>query len=116
MTTGVETPMARGPESGQLVYAPNGRLSVQIVRPGRDAEAGSSADGFSSYFGWWKLVPASGHILHIKDGDLNQARVGEDAPRSYAFDTAGRLSLATPARLRDDGREISSVFIWEKIP
>ncbi len=116
VATGVETPSPRVPESGQLVYAPNGRLSVQIVRSGRDATAGSSAEGFSSYFGWWKLVPASGHILHIKDGDLNQARVGEAAPRAYSFDPAGRLSLATPPRSGPDGREISSVFIWEKIP
>lgn len=117
VATDVETPMDRGPEAGQLVYAANGRLSVQIVRTGRDATTGvASADGFSSYFGRWELDPAAGHVLHISEGNLNQARVGDAAPRTYRFDAAGRLSLATPPRLREDGRTTCSVFIWEKLP
>ena len=115
-TTGEQTPAERGAESGQILYAANGRLSVQIVRTGRETSDTSSADGFSSYFGRWELIAAGGHVLHIKEGDLNQTRVGEAAPRFYDFDPAGRLSLATPPRLRDDGRTLSSVFIWEKIP
>lgn len=114
VATGIETPMERGPEAGQLVYAANGRLSVQIVRTGREDRDASSADGFSSYFGRWELVPASGHVLHIQEGNLNQRRVGETALRSYRFDVEGRLSLATPPRPNGD-RQIQSVFIWERL-
>jgi len=114
--TGVETPAERGAADGQLVYAPNGRLSVQIVRTGRDQVPAGSADGFSSYFGRWTLLPAEGCVVHHQDGNLNQARIGEAAKRYYSFNAQGHLSLATPPSKRPDGQEMSSVFIWEKIP
>ena len=114
--TGVETPAERAAADGQLVYAANGRLSVQIVRTGREQAPAGSADGFSSYFGRWELLPAEGCIVHHQDGNLNQARIGEAAKRYYSFDARGRLSLATPPSKRADGKEASSVFIWERIP
>lgn len=114
--TGVETPAARAAADGQLVYAPNGRLSVQIARVGREQSKPGSADGFSSYFGRWELLPAEGCMVHHQDGNLNAARVGDAGKRYYSFDAAGHLSLATPPRKRDDGRTLSSVFVWEKIP
>ncbi|WP_273454891.1 amidase family protein [Nevskia ramosa] len=114
--TGVETPAERAAADGQLVYAANGRLSVQIVRTGREQAPADSADGFSSYFGRWELLPAEGCMVHHQDGNLNQARIGEAAKRYYSFDAQGHLSLATPSSKRADGKEASSVFIWERIP
>lgn len=115
--TGKETPAARKGVDGQLVYSPNSRLSVQIVRDGREKLPAGSSDGFSSYFGTWRLVPEESCVIHQQDGNLNQAQVGQAAKRYYSFDAAGHLSLATPARKRDsDGATISSVFVWEKIP
>lgn len=114
--TGVETPAERAAADGQLVYAANGRLSVQIVRTGREQAPAGSADGFSSYFGRWELLPAEGCMVHHQDGNLNQSRIGEAAKRYYSFDARGRLSLATPPSKRADGKEASSVFIWERIP
>ena len=115
--TGAETPAARAAADGQLIYTANGRLSVQIIRTGRDKVPATSSDGFSSYFGTWKLVPAEGCVIHQQDGNLNQAQAGQAAKRYYSFNAAGHLSLATPPRKREgDGLEISSVFIWEKIP
>jgi len=111
--TGAETPAARAGEDGQLVYAANGRLSVQIVRTGRNAD--KPADGFSSYFGRWQLVPAEGCVIHYQDGNLALAQVGQAAKRYYSFDAEGHLSLATPPSKRDNGRMISSVFVWERI-
>jgi len=112
--TGAEIPAARAGEDGQLVYAANGRLSVQIVRTGRTAAA--VADGFSSYFGRWQLVPTEGCVIHYQDGNLALAQVGQAAKRYYSFDAEGHLSLATPPSKRDDGRNVSSVFVWEKMP
>ena len=110
--TGRETPAARAGEGGQLVYAANGRLSVQIARTGRTAE--KPADGFASYFGRWELVPAEGCVIHYQDGNLAVAQVGQAPRRYYSFDGAGRLSLATPPTRRENGRMTSTVFVWER--
>jgi hypothetical protein len=114
--TGAETPAERAPDGGQLIYAANGRLSVQIVRVGREAEPAGSADGFSSYFGRWQLVPAEGCVIHYQEGNLNVAQIGQAAKRYYSFDSAGHLSLATPPRKVDGKPQPSPVFVWEKIP
>jgi len=115
--TGTETPAARAAADGQLIYAANGRLSVQIVRAGRAPNpAKPEADGFSSYFGTWHLLPLEGCVVHQQDGNLNQAQAGQAAKRTYSFDSAGLLSLATPPRDREGGGQIQSVFVWQKIP
>ena len=103
-------------DDGQLIYAANGRLSVQIVRVGRDQAAPGSADGFSSYFGRWQLVPAEGCIIHYQEGNLNVAQTGQAAKRYYSFDADGHLSLATPPRKVAGKSQPSPVFVWEKIP
>jgi hypothetical protein len=110
-----ETPSARGLSSGQLIYEPNGRLSVQIMTVDRSKVPAGSAEGFSSYFGRWELNPAEGCMVHIQDGNLNYAQLGQHAKRYYHFDSSGRLGLETPPRKRDDGTERSMVFWWEKI-
>jgi hypothetical protein len=114
--TGKESPAARAADDGQLVYAANGRLSVQIARKGRESAPKGSADGFSSYFGRWELLPAENCLIHHQDGNLNYAQTGQAAKRCYSFDNEGHLSLATPPSKRDDGRLTSTVFVWEKIP
>ncbi len=114
--TGAETPAERAADDGQLIYAANGRLSVQIVRVGRDQAAPGSADGFSSYFGRWQLVPAEGCIIHYQEGNLNVAQTGQAAKRYYSFDADGHLSLATPPRKVAGKSQPSPVFVWEKIP
>ncbi len=115
--SGAETPAAKAGIDGQLIYSPNGRLSVQIIRQGHEKAPAGSAEGFSSYFGTWKLVPDEGCVIHQQDGNLNAAQTGQTAKRYYSFNSAGHLSLATPPRRRDgDGLMMSSVFVWEKIP
>ena len=116
-TTGLETPAEKAAIAGQLVYSPNGRLSVQIIRQGHEKAPAGSAEGFSSYFGTWKLVPDEGCVIHLQEGNLNAAQTGQAAKRYYSFDEAGHLSLATPPRKREsDGLTMSSVFVWEKLP
>jgi len=115
--TGAETPAARGPANGQLVYTANGRLSVQIIRQGRETTPAGSADGFSSYFGTWKLLSAEGCVVHQQDGNLNHAATGQAVKRYYRFESSGNLALITPPRKREsDGKMIQSVIVWEKIP
>jgi amidase len=114
--SGKESPAARAAADGQLVYAANGRLSVQIVRAGREKNPTGSADGFSSYFGRWELSAAEGCVIHHQDGNLNVAQTGQAAKRTYSFNDAGHLALATPPRQRDGGPAMSTVFVWEKLP
>ncbi len=118
VATGVETPAARGPEEGQLLYAANGRMSVQIIRTGRDPKLGKAdADGFSSYLGRWELLPAEGCVVHHQAAQLNQSQVGVSVKRYFSFDEKGWLSLATPPRKREgETKETQSVFVWEKYP
>ena len=114
--SGAETPAVPGPAGGQLIYAANGRLSVQIVRAGRETLPTGSADGFASYFGRWELVPAEGCVIHHQDGNLNAAQAGQAVKRYYSFDAIGRLALATPFLRDASGREVSTVFVWERLP
>jgi amidase len=116
LTAGTEKDAARWPATGQLVYAANGRLSVQISPTKRGVAPGTPAEMFTSYFGTWKLLPAETCVLHQQDGNLNIAQVGQPAKRGYSFNAAGHLSLTTPPRKRDDGHEVVSVIIWEKLP
>ncbi len=124
--SGKVKPSSRGPSTGQLIYGANGRLSVQIMKLGRpvlaagtmakatEAELKGVVDGFSSYFGTWELLPTEGCVVHVQDGNLTPNSIGQRAKRYYSFDTAGRLSLATPPR-GEPGRETSQIFIWERI-
>jgi amidase len=108
-------PSARWPSSGQLIYSPNGRLSVQILSQTR-AAAGSvnPFEGLSSYFGTWELLAGESCVIHVQTGNLNAGGIGQRAKRCYSFDPVGRLSLTTPLR-EVNGKQVSSVFTWEKI-
>ncbi|HKB89424.1 MAG TPA: lipocalin-like domain-containing protein [Opitutaceae bacterium] len=125
VATGKITP--RAPSSGQLIYTPNGRLSVQIMKLDRPKVASGAfttatpeemkgaLDGFSSYFGTWELVPSEGCMIHVQDGNLLPNGIGQRAKRYYSFDAAGHLSLTTPAR-KVGAEEIANIFTWERIP
>lgn len=79
---------------GRLIYASNSQLSLQIVRPGRNARSRRSGDDFISYFGRRELVPAEGHVIHYVDANLGTHQPVSTESLAYMFDTAGRLSLA----------------------
>ena len=81
----------------------------------RGAAPGTPAEMFTSYFGRWSLLPAESSVIHQQDGNLNPAQVGQPAKRGYSFDAAGHLYLTTPPRKRDDGHEVISVIIWERV-
>jgi amidase len=116
LTAGTEKDSARWPATGQLVYAANGRLSVQIQPLNRGTAPGTPAEIFSSYFGTWKLLTAENCVIHQQDGNLNIAQIGQTARRGYSFNEHGHLSLTTPPRIRADGHEVIAVIIWEKLP
>ena len=114
--TGVEKPAATRSAGGQLIYTANGRLSLQIARVGWEKVPIGGADGFTSYFGRWELMPAEGYVVHHQDGNLNPAQVGQAAKRYYSFDAQGHLALATPPARNAEGRAVATVFVWERLP
>jgi hypothetical protein len=114
--TGAEKPALHGSAGGQLIYAANGRLSVQIARAGWEKVPIGGVDGFASYFGRWELVASEGYVIHHEDGNLNPAQIGQAAKRYFSFDAQGRLSLATPPARNAEGRAVSTVFVWERLP
>lgn len=125
--TGAETPAARGASTGQLIYAANGRLSVQIMKVDRPKIASGAiasatpeelkavVDGVSSYYGTWELLKSEGCMVHVQDGNFTPNQIGQRAKRYYSFNEKGWLSLATPPRKMGE-KEVSSVFVWEKLP
>jgi len=109
--SGNETAVAGGSVSGQLIYAANGTLSMQIVLTGRNRRPGA---GLNSYFGRWELAPTEGCVLHHVDSSLKAERATEK--QHYSFDTAGRLSLAAVPRPGSDGNQEIVTFVWERLP
>ena len=88
----------------------------RAVRFRQEELLAESADGFTSYFGRWELASAEGCVIHYQDGNLNTAPAGQAAKRYYSYDADGRLALST-SPLRDATRgEVSTVFVWERLP
>ena len=114
--TGAEKPATPPSAGGQVIYTPNHRLSVQIARAGWEKVLPGGPNGFASYFGTWELVAEKGYVIHHQDGNLNPKQVGQAANRYYAFDAQGHLSLATPPARNAEGRNVSTVFVWERVP
>ena len=114
--TGAEKPAAAASAGGQLIYTANGRMSLQIARVGWEKVPIGGANGFTSYFGRWELVPAESYVVHHQDGNLNPAQIGQAAKRYYSFDAQGHLALATPPAPNAEGRNIATVFVWERLP
>ena len=114
--TGAEKPATPASAGGQLIYTANGRLSLQIARVGWEKVLPGGPGGFASYFGTWEVVPAEGYVIHHQDGNLSPAQVGQAAKRYYSFDAQGHLSLATPPARNAAGRNVATVFVWERFP
>jgi hypothetical protein len=114
--TGAEKPATPASAGGQLIYTANGRLSLQIARVGWEKVLPGGPNGFASYFGTWEVVPAEGYVVHHQDGNLNPNQVGQAAKRYYSFDAQGHLALATPPARNAAGRNVATVFVWERVP
>lgn len=100
---------ARGPVSGQLIYAANGRFSLQIVR---NRGKGLPASSVSSYFGGWELAPSEGCVVHHPDASFSPGRAAASEKQRYSFDAAGRLSLGAISA----SGATNTVLIWERQP
>lgn len=103
--------------AGQIVYTADGRMSAQLMRPGRDfsdRESLTSAEvlgGFFSYYGTYTVD--DGVVTHHVEGALLPSWVGTPRPRAFTFDGSDRVTLSTAP---DPGRTAGnvSVLVWER--
>ena len=112
--------------AGQIVYTASGRMSAQLMRPGRElpdpeAEGVTAAEmsaaifgGFFSYYGDYSIDDENDIVTHHVEGALLPSWVGTDRPRSFTFDGPDRVILSTepdPARTSTS----VSVLVWERV-
>lgn len=117
----IEYPYGEKPV-GRITYDKAGRMSAQLMRPGRHASVPSgvglvagnattdeireAVDGFASYFGTFDVDESTKTVIHHVQGCLVPTWVGTDLKRTYQF-TANRLTLtATTTSVRE--------LVWER--
>jgi hypothetical protein len=103
---------------GLLVYAADGTMSGQLMRPGRpefasktvsggtDAELRTAATGYVAYAGTFEIDEARGMVLHTVVMSLFPNLIGTVQERFAVLD-GDRLELRTP-----DGARL----VWERRP
>ncbi len=118
------SPLGRN-ATGTLMYDTNGRMSAQIMRPGRpiftsgDQLSGTSEEiktaleGFIAYFGTYEVNEKECTITHRVEGSLFPNWIGTDQRRFFQF-SGGRLTITTPP-MPVGGRQSTVLLIWERV-
>lgn len=110
---------------GRLTYDTAGRMSAQLMRPGRasalppgvsyalgqasDAEIREAVSGFVAYYGTYEIDEASATVLHHVQAALVPSWTGATLRRRYHFD-GRRLTLSAEAA------GVSITLVWEREP
>lgn len=123
----VTLPYTAKPE-GRITYDRAGRMSAQLMRPGRallkgkvpqagafailatasEAELREMTGGFIAYYGTFEVAEAERTIIHHVKGCLLPNWVGTDLRRGYEFEGDRRLTLIADTP-RATGR-----LVWER--
>jgi hypothetical protein len=104
---------------GRLTYDEAGRMSAQVMKPGRkssigdpDALANASCDelrrivdGYVGYYGTFTLEEESKTVIHHVESCNLPAWVGTDLTRQYEF-AGAHLALSAG----------STKLVWERLP
>ncbi len=111
--------------AGQIAYLANGRMSAQLMRPGRvfpDTATATAEEmrafilgGYFSYYGEYTVDPEAGVVTHHVEGALHLEWLDSDRPRAFRLEGRDRLILSTAP---DPQMETSGVntLHWERIP
>ncbi len=106
---------------GLIMYTPTGRMSVQLMRGGRqeyagdrptDEEAQAALATYTAYYGPFTVNEAEGTVTHHRQTHLNPGSV-LDVVRAYRF-SGNRLMLKPPSRVVN-GEELTTTLTWERI-
>ena len=110
---------------GMLMYDASGHMSAQLMRPdrpvfasgdlgsGTPAEVKSAFEGFTAYFGTYKVDEGNAAVIHQVEGSLFPNWVGGDQVRFYKF-SRNRLTLSTPP-IPAGSQQVTGFLIWERI-
>jgi hypothetical protein len=109
-------PFGPGPHAGQLVYHPNGSVSVLVIRtdPQRLAgtnpasERAAALDRCVGYVGRWEIK--GDHIIHRVETALNPAWVGTAQERQATLE-GDRLVLSPPP----DDKGARARITWQRV-
>ena len=118
----VEYPFGEKPV-GRLTYDSAGRMSAQLMRPGRksampvgvsfangtasDAELREAAGGFIAYFGTFNVDETSTTVIHHVEACLVPSWVGHDLRRKYRLQGKRLLLSAATSSFAVD-------LVWER--
>ncbi len=108
---------------GRLTYDSAGRMSAQLMRPGRksvmpvgvsfangtanDAELREAAGGFIAYFGTFDVDESTTTVIHHVEACLVASWVGHDLSRKYRFQGNRLMLSAVNATFSVD-------LVWER--
>ncbi len=108
---------------GIIMYDANGHMSVNIMRPDRQAfatgdqlkgtpmEIKSAFEGFVAYYGVYEVNQENGTVTHHVEGSLFPNWVGSAQRRFFEF-SGNRLTLST-APILMGGQQVTGVLNWE---
>src|SRR4029453_8385719 len=107
---------------GRLFYDGSGRMSLQMMRPGRAQAIGAPANpedaqnprcslGYDSYFGTFRLNPAAGTVIHHVEGSLFPEDLGKDFERLLTVDD-DRLTLGFTSKTPEG--DITRTLVFRK--
>ncbi|GAB7551263.1 hypothetical protein NRB_07600 [Novosphingobium sp. 11B] len=77
---------------GSLIYAPTGRMSVQVMYPDASASNEYTSAGYEGSFGSYTVDTRARRVTHHVEGANARKLVGSDLPRSYQL-TGDRLVI-----------------------
>lgn len=108
---------------GRITYDSAGRMSAQLMRPGRkstvpsgvsfvngrasDAEIKEAVNGFIAYYGSYRVDEASQTVIHHVEACLVPSWVGTDLVRKYKF-SGNRVMLSAAAA------NFTVDLVWER--
>jgi hypothetical protein len=110
---------------GQIIYLDNGRMSAQIMRPGRhstvppgidygssqatEQEIREAVNGFVSYFGTYSVDESANKVTHNLEAALVPTWVGTSLVRAFQIDWSGKLTLMREVPGEKD------VLVWRRM-
>jgi hypothetical protein len=102
----------RTDRQGQLIYTPDGHMSVQVMYPQGEAQEPEgpvqyASGGYEASYGRYDIDQTHHTVTHHVQAAMMHALVGRDLPRFYSF-ADGRLTLRST-----DPKEHWSVT-WER--
>jgi hypothetical protein len=108
---------------GQLIYAVNGRMAVQLIGAARPALAtddplggdmSARADAYSTYLAYFGTYTVEdGSVVHYIDGSLFPNWSDEKQVRSFTVE-GDELVLRTPPMADDSGNTFVNELAWAR--